>query len=625
MFNGKLCFLVAVFLSVSRVTVNAETHEFHWKTGIVKYNLDGVKERNVISCNGEFPWPDVRVKRGDRVIVHLENGFNKFNTSLHFHGLFQNGTNQMDGPEMITQCPIGPGDKFVYNFTVEHNKGSFWYHSHSRGQYMDGMKGLFIIEDDEFPYKYDEEMVLQLSEWYHKPTKELIPKFLSLYNPTGAEPIPQNLILNNTRNLKWEVKPDTTYLLRLINTGGFVSQYFWIEDHDFTVVEVDGVWVKEEATKMLYITTAQRYSVLLHTKNDTARNYAIMTGIDTSMLDLIPDDLELNMTNYLVYNKENPVPKSNIVDKFDFLDDINLQPVDEHKMEALKDPDVSIVVSVDMRNLGNGVNYAFFNNITHVPPKVPILATVLSSGENAVDARVYGSNTHSYVYNENDIVEIVVNNYDTGTHPFHLHGHVFQVVSRGPIASDDSDKLDAMDPIVYDPTKDDKPNEYPLTRDTVYVNGKSWVVLRFRADNPGVWLFHCHIQWHVMQGLSMVLIEAPLQVQKTNSQFLTDSSKNVCLNNRVSIQGNAAGNKDNFLDLTGEPVQHKELPPGFTSKGIIGLLFSILVAITGLVTIAFYGIMEFKEPDDSDTKAYSQENDDPDSNEAQALVSSTTA
>ena len=196
----------------------------------------------MITCNGEFPWPDIRVKKGDRVEVYLNNGFDDRNTSLHFHGLFQNGTSSMDGPPMTVQCPVGPGSTFLYNFTASDNVGTYWYHSHTSGQYQDGMRGTFVIEDDDFPYEYDEDVVLQVGEWYHDVVDVLDKRFMSVYNPTGAEPIPQNLIMNNTRNMTWEVKPDTTYLLRLVNTGGFVSQYFWIEDHEMEVVEVDGIY-----------------------------------------------------------------------------------------------------------------------------------------------------------------------------------------------------------------------------------------------------------------------------------------------------------------------------------------------------------------------------------------------
>ncbi|AMD20886.1 HDR144Wp [Eremothecium sinecaudum] len=597
----KVGLLIAALTQLIAV-VSAATHEFHWRAQYAMKNVDGDKEREVISCNGEFPWPDVRVKRGDRVIVHLENGLEDRNTSLHFHGMFQNGTNQMDGPEMVTQCPINPGDTMIYNFTVEHNKGTFWYHSHTMGQFQDGMKGLFIIEDDDFPYEYDEETALELSDWYHRSTKEIIPEFLSLYNPTGAEPVPQSLIMNNTRELKWHVKPNTTYLLRVANTGGFVSQYFWIEDHDLEVVEVDGVYVERNVTNMIYITSAQRYSMLVRTKSDTSKNFAIMQAFDRMMLDVEPEDLIYNAASFMIYDDEKDLPEPIVPEEYEFLDDVYLVPVDEHRREAYGDPDVSIEVTVDMDNLANGINYAFFNNITYVAPKVPTLMTVLSSGENARDPRVYGSNTHTYVYDKDEIVEIIINNHDTGRHPFHLHGRVFQVVARGPVVVTDKDTADDQETIEYDPDSAEF-REIPMCRDTVYVEGKSWVVLRFKADNPGVWLFHCHIEWHMMQGLSLTLVEAPLDIQNTASQQLTDSSLGVCANVGMRHLGNAAGNSDDIFDLTGENVQAKAIPDGFTAKGIVAMFFSCLVAIIGLVTLSIYGLMEFQNLDGEDEES----------------------
>ncbi|AET38913.1 ferroxidase FET3 Ecym_3427 [Eremothecium cymbalariae DBVPG len=585
-----------VLLNVAfSAVVRAETHTFHWKTGIGKRNLDGLKEREVITCNGEFPWPDIRVKRGDRVEVFLTNGFSEWNTSLHFHGMFQNGTSQMDGPEMVTQCPIAPNDTMLYNFTVEHNKGTFWYHSHTPGHYQDGMKGLFIIEEDEFPYEYDKEVTIQLSEWYHELSANIMPRFLNLYNPTGAEPIPQSLLINNTMNLTWNVEPDTTYLLRIVNTGGFVSQYFWIEDHDLTVVEVDGVFVEKNTTNMLYITTAQRYSVLLHTKSDTSKNYAIMQCFDENMLDATPPDLVLNHTSYLTYNADAETPEEQIVPEWDYLDDFYLTPIGEDKIEAFGEPDNDIVVHVEMDNLLNGVNYAFFNNITYTEPKVPTLMTVLSAGEQATNPVVYGSNTHTYVLGKDEVVQIVLNNHDTGRHPFHLHGHTFQVVARGPPAAP-QDGLDNADPIEYNAEAGESEiREYPMTRDTVYVNGKSYLVLRFKANNPGVWFFHCHIEWHMMQGLSLTLVEAPEEIQKSESQQLTETAKNACINNGISPVGNAAGNSKDFLDLAGQNVQQKAIPAGFTPKGIVAMFFSCLVAILGLITIAVYGLMDVQD------------------------------
>ena len=67
--------------------------------------------------------------------------------------------------------------------------GTYWYHSHNRGQYPDGFRGPILIHDPASPYagQYDEELVLTMSDWYHKQMPELIPGFLSpTQNPSGA-------------------------------------------------------------------------------------------------------------------------------------------------------------------------------------------------------------------------------------------------------------------------------------------------------------------------------------------------------------------------------------------------------------------------------------------------------
>lgn len=577
-------------LSASVSLVTAETHEYYWTTGWGTANLDGF-ERPVITCNGEFPWPDIQVNKGDRVVVHLTNGFSDRNTSLHFHGIFQHGTAQFDGPEMITQCPIGLNETMVYNFTVPDQHGSYWYHSHTKGQYIDGMRGLFIVRDDEdYPYKlgedYDEELSLTFQEWYHDVSDDLLRSFLNKNNPTGAEPIPQNFLVNNSLSTTVDVQANTTYLMRLINTGGFTSYYFFIEDHDFDVIEVDGIPVERNTTNMLYISVAQRYTILLKTKEDTSKNYAIMQIVDSSMLDKIPDDLKLNSTSTLSYSSDNSEVEQVYVDSLDddvVFDDFNLIPIS--KVELYDEPDVQITLDVNLDNLIDGVNYAFFNNVTFVAPKTPILITALESGDYATNAAIYGSNTNTHVLQKDDIVEIIINNSDKGKHPFHLHGHVFQVLERAP-SVDDSEP-----PAVFDSDESHDFPEYPMMRDTVHVNPQSNLVIRFKADNPGVWFFHCHLEWHLEQGLALVFVEAPLEIQQNESQQLTDNHKAICANVGININTNAAGNT-NFLDLTGENVQLKNIPLGFTAKGYVAMVFSCLAAILGLATIALYGLSD---------------------------------
>lgn len=588
MFKGVNQILVLLTLWVGLIA--AETHTWYYETGWVDANPDGLHDRKMLGFNGSWPLPTLRAKKGDTINFYLINGLTDKNTSVHFHGLFQNGTNQMDGPEMITQCPIPPGETMLYNFTLT-QVGTFWYHSHTQGQYGDGMRGVFIIEDDEkVPFEYDEEVILTLAEHYHEYSDELLPKFLNLYNPTGAEPIPQNSLFNETRNVTWKVEPNKTYFLRIANIGRFVSHYLKMEDHEFEIVEVDGIYVEPQTTDFLYVTTAQRYGVLVRTKDNTDKNYKFCNYIDEDMLDVIPEELVLNSTNTIMYNEElgslheeEALP----IDDWDtFFDDFNLKPL--AGTELLPDADMTITLDVKMDNLGNGVNYAFFNDITFTKPKVPILMTALSAGELAKDATVYGSNTHSFVLEGGEIIDIVVNSMDPGKHPFHLHGHTFQLIARG----DEVGEFD--EPVKYNVTEHGQEfPEVPMERDTVFVKPNSYMVIRFKADNPGVWFFHCHLEWHLDQGLAIVLIEDPIAMQNTPSQQLTEDSRRMCELNNIPVNANAAGNTD-FLDLTGENKQYKDLPGGFTARGIVALVFSCVAGILGIIVIAIYGMADIK-------------------------------
>ena len=145
------------------------------------------------------------------------------------------------------------------------------------------MRGAFVVHDPDFPFEdqYDEELVVTLSDWYHDQMATLITPFMSKGNPTGAEPVPNAALMNETQDLKIGVEPGKTYLFRLINIGAFAGQYFWFEGHNMTVVEVDGVYTKAKETDMIYLSVAQRCSVLVTTRNDTDANYAVVGSMDT--------------------------------------------------------------------------------------------------------------------------------------------------------------------------------------------------------------------------------------------------------------------------------------------------------------------------------------------------------
>ena len=112
--------LSALLLALTSVA-EAATVTYDFNITWVRANPDGAFERPTIGINGQWPLPIMRATVGDRIIVNVDNQLGNQTTSLHFHGLFMNGTTQMDGPAQVSQCGIPAGSQFVYNFTVSYN------------------------------------------------------------------------------------------------------------------------------------------------------------------------------------------------------------------------------------------------------------------------------------------------------------------------------------------------------------------------------------------------------------------------------------------------------------------------------------------------------------------------
>ena len=87
------------------------------------------------------------------------------------------------------------------------------------------------------------------------------------------------------------------------------------------------------------------------------------------------------------------------------------------------------------------------------------------------------------VLKKDELVRFVFDNPTGMDHPFHLHGHSFYVLGK-PAA------LNLKDP--------------PL-KDTINIPSKGRLVIQWKANNPGKWFFHCHIEWHLMTGMARVV------------------------------------------------------------------------------------------------------------------------
>jgi FtsP/CotA-like multicopper oxidase with cupredoxin domain len=133
----------------------------------------------MLGFNGSTPGPELRVRRGERVNIEVENGLEE-GTAVHWHGVRLE--NQMDGVPMLTQELIEPSDTKTYSF-VPPDEGTYWYHSHyiSHEQVARGMMGALIVED-ETPPDVDHDITVLMADWQMLEDGRLSDKFADMHS-----------------------------------------------------------------------------------------------------------------------------------------------------------------------------------------------------------------------------------------------------------------------------------------------------------------------------------------------------------------------------------------------------------------------------------------------------------
>lgn len=341
-------------LALQVFTVSAKLRTYNWNVGWVSASPDGFT-RPFVGINGQWPCPTLNVTVGDIIKINVVNQLGNESTAIHFHGLYQRGSNMMDGPAAVTQCPIQPGGSkfdhmqcqipancitaFVYEFTVStvflHYRlvlifrltkpahtgtmhisvdntsvSLFLYYIHieiPRLILADGFRGPLVVTDPKRPFHVDQEYVLTVSDLYHQEAPPLINYYQSAdnyNNNQGAEPVPDSVLINEAQGAKFSVVPGKTYMFRIISMAAMMP--FWVQfaDHDLTIVEVDGVYVTPVTVSSIFIAAAQRYSVLVTAKADKSSNFAIVAQMNQDMLVypwLFPEDFNPFVRSFFLW------------------------------------------------------------------------------------------------------------------------------------------------------------------------------------------------------------------------------------------------------------------------------------------------------------------------------------
>ncbi|KAJ7018391.1 yellow laccase [Mycena alexandri] len=469
-------------------------------------NLDGFS-RSAVLAGGTFPGTPILANKGDRMSINVVDSLTDptvlRSTSIHWHGVFQDGTSWADGTAFVTQCPIAANDSFLYDFTPT-GQVTFWYHSHLSTQYCDGLRGPLIIYDPNDPQKHlydidDASTIISLADWFHVPALNAPIPFLYTTNTingkgrfAGGPASPLSVI---------SVIPGLRYRFRLISMSCEPNFIFSIDGHTMTVIEADGVLTQPLVVDSIQIYAGQRYSFVL-TANQKISNYWVRSvpnfgdnsftgGVNSAIL------------RYISAPNTDPTTKNTASTKP--LLETNLHPLVPVAVPGLPHPGgADVLINLNIGLDLTTVRYTL-NGVSFIPPSAPALLQILSGTQLAQSLLPSGS---YYSLPPNKVIEVSIpgGTDPAAPHPFHLHGHNFFVVK-----SAGSDQFNFKNPVVRDVINTGR-DAYPSHS-------------RFVTDNAGPWFLHCHIDFHLDIGLAVVFAEDV----KTVSKEVTPSAwKNLC-------------------------------------------------------------------------------------------------
>ncbi|KAK7294609.1 hypothetical protein RJT34_17498 [Clitoria ternatea] len=538
---------VSALLAFSLSSAATVKHVFNVQNKIIKRLCN---ERVIVAVNGRYPGPRIDVREGDTVIVHV---FNKspYNITIHWHGVFQLFSAWADGPEYITQCPIGPGNNYTYKFKVTHQEGTLWWHAHA-SVLRATVHGAFIIHPHSglfpFPKPYKQVPII-LGDWYdgnvvHIENQAIAVGGLKVSDVFTINGLPGDLFkCSQNQTFKMKVKQGKTYMLRMINAALNNNLFFKIANHNFTVVAVDAAYTENYVTDIIVIAPGQSIDVLFKANQPKGSYYmaasAYVVGQPPPLFDntttraIVIYDGEINNTSSSKPMMMPSLPLFNdtpTAHKF-FTNITSLEggphwvrvplEVDEHMFITLSinlekcpvhatcvAPPLGQKFSASMNNesfvhpvgTGYSVLEAFVNNVSGVYtadfPDNPPIVFDYTSPKITLDLNLVFAPKSTKVkkLKFNSTVEVVFQNtalMNAQSHPMHLHGFSFYVLAQG-FGNFDSTRDKATFNLVN-----------PQIRNTIAVPSGGWAVIRFQADNPGVWFVHCHVDDHMLWGLDM--------------------------------------------------------------------------------------------------------------------------
>ncbi|TID16988.1 L-ascorbate oxidase [Venturia nashicola] len=495
-----------------------------------------------VVLNGTSPGPPIYLREGWTTWIRVYNDIPDQNLTVHWHGLAMRSAPFSDGTALVAQWPVSTDNFFDYEIHPEiGDAGTYFYHSHVGFQAISAAGPLIVEECGPPPYQYDENIVLQIGDYYNKSNHEIEEGLQA--NPFKWSGEVNALLVNGHSGKKSlsaapdpscaplviKVKPSTTYRLRVIGGTAISLVKMGIEGHsNLTLIEADGYYSKPFETDHIQVASGQRFSAIFKTKSAAELK-------------------ELNRTSFFVRyeNRERPgsasgyailaydVEGAELPQTLPATSPVKLPKETYNWVESALQPyNASFIpfprkstrtVIIQMNQVGNLVNGTWKSKLEWAQnglpwkestPQIPYLVDIYKRGQAAIPdykaavaGEGYDPKTAVFPAKLGEVIDIVwqSNSGASGSYDFHpLHGHGPHVWDLGSgngtyNATEMEQRLEGFEPMRRDTTMLYRYLEKGAPRTTL-----GYRVWRVRVDDPGIWMMHCHILQHMIMGMQSV-------------------------------------------------------------------------------------------------------------------------
>ncbi len=515
--------------------------DIHLKIAHRMLTVDG-KTSHAIGINGTIPGPLVRLKEGTQARIHVTNGLTDEDSSIHWHGLIL--PFHMDGVPGISFPGIAPGKTFTYEFPVQQS-GTYWYHSHSGLQEQIGHYGPLVIDPaGADPVVYDREHVIVLSDHsalhphmifkklkqmggYFNRQKQTLGGMLAGKDQSAAERMQWGAMRMDPTDISDVTASAYTYLvnghgpqdnwtglfrpgervrLRIVNASAMTTFNVRIPGLKMTVVQADGLNVRPVSVGEFQIGVAETYDVVIEPE-DRAYSF-IGENSDRSGMARATLAPRAGMVAAVPPLRERPLATMKDMGMMDHaamghgggqamthnMRDMSLAP-------AVKDtPAVQTISPMPadrtgepgqgLEDVDGALTYrdlvALDRNPDARTPSRQMQIHLTGNMERymwAFDGVKMNEVKAPIPFTLGERVRVTLVNDTMMTHPIHLHGHFFELVTGK--------------------------GDHAPRKHTVNVQPGGTVTFDLTADAPGDWAFHCHLLYHMHAGMMQVVTVRP--------------------------------------------------------------------------------------------------------------------